>query len=988
MAATRTTSAASRRVIACGVAAVLAGWGLLGLDLWRHHERDVAEAERQTRNLVSVLEDHTARTIQAVDQALAAIADGQEVDFLDHGERARAEANLTDRLALLPQLRALLILDSEGKVLATSLPRRFAPDSMGDREFFRDLRDAKPGAGLHISGLVRAQSSGRWVLGMSRRINGPNGEFRGVVHGAVDPAFFAELYQTIDLGAHSNVTLFDRDGDIIARWPKHEAFIGRSIAASRLFREFLPNAAAGTVRLVTMLDPRDILLSYRTVAGRALVINVAADMRDVLARWRASLPSYGVAALGIAVLVSLIVVLLLRQLRREDALREANERAVLAVTERELSERNEGRLRGILDSMFAYVGLFTTDGTVVEANRAPLAAAGLRREDVIGRPFWETYWWSYSPSAQTQVREALRRAANGEQVREDFIVRIADDRLITIDATFGPLQGQDGEVPLIIGSGVDISDRVRIEAALRANEARLNNAQRIAALGNWDWDVTTNALEWSDQIFRIFGLEPRQFGASYPAFLERVHPDDRTPVEEAVRRAVADGAPYDIDHRIVRPDGAVRIVHEQGEVIRDDAGRPLRMTGIVQDVTELREAEAARHAMETRLIGILGIAPEAIIVVDGRGHIQMFNVGAERIFGHAAADVMGRPLDVLIPERFRTHHRSLMQAFGEGPETSRLMAERGKIVGLRSDGSEFPAEASIAKLVVGDERLFTVILRDVTDRVAAERALVAAKDEAERASRTKSEFLANVSHELRTPLNAIIGFSDIIRRELLGASGVPKYVEYADEINASGQHLLTLINDILELSRIGAGEVRLDDDEVDVDALARACVDELAPHAARGQVTVTCDIRPALSRLVADGAKLKQVLSNLLSNAVKFTPAGGRVAVTADRPDDAWFEIVVADTGIGMAEADIPRAFLPFTQLDAALNRKYEGTGLGLPLARSLTELHGGVLILDSAPGQGTRARVRLPASRLRPASDDGRCVRPADGVSEISGVA
>ncbi len=239
--------------------------------------------------------------------------------------------------------------------------------------------------------------------------------------------------------------------------------------------------------------------------------------------------------------------------------------------------------------------------------------------------------------------------------------------------------------------------------------------------------------------------------------------------------------------------------------------------------------------------------------------------------------------------------------------------------------------------------------------------LARARDDAQAANRTKSEFLANISHELRTPLNAIIGFSEVMQAEIYGALGDRRYAEYAGDIHRSGQHLLEIINDILDLAKVEAGKLELRTDRVDVGQLFTAC--ERLMQSKADSAGVTLIVRPVdtVPEVVADEIRLRQILLNLLSNAVKFTPRGGYVTLLAERAADRTCEFKVIDTGIGMSEAEVAVAMEPFRQIDNTLARKYEGTGLGLPLTRALIELHGGVFELSSKPGIGTTATVRLP---------------------------
>ncbi|HEY1962060.1 MAG TPA: PAS domain-containing sensor histidine kinase, partial [Rhizomicrobium sp.] len=255
-------------------------------------------------------------------------------------------------------------------------------------------------------------------------------------------------------------------------------------------------------------------------------------------------------------------------------------------------------------------------------------------------------------------------------------------------------------------------------------------------------------------------------------------------------------------------------------------------------------------------------------------------------------------------------------------------------------------------------------LTDITARKHAEAELVKSKQAAEYANSAKSQFLATMSHELRTPLNAILGFSEVLTTEMLGPVGQPKYLEYARDIHESGRHLLDLINDILDLAKLEAGKLELHETEISLPHVIERCVVLVRERAKQAKAAVETLVPDGLPALYADERALRQVLLNLLSNAVKFTPAGGRVTVRARFDTARGFAISVGDTGIGMSPQQVEVAFSPFGQIDSALSRKHEGTGLGLPITRALVQLHGGDVTIESSPNRGTTVTAHFPVVR------------------------
>lgn len=346
------------------------------------------------------------------------------------------------------------------------------------------------------------------------------------------------------------------------------------------------------------------------------------------------------------------------------------------------------------------------------------------------------------------------------------------------------------------------------------------------------------------------------------------------------------------------------------------------------------------------------------------GRYLTANPALARIYGYdTAEEMLGALTDI---------GRQLYVDPARREDFIRMMKEDGVVRGFESEvhhragGTIWISENCRAvRNTAGTLLYYEGMVEDITQRKRGEAELRAAKQAAEAASRAKSAFLANMSHELRTPLNSVLGFSEILGSQLYGPLGDARYLEYARDIHASGVHLLSLINDILDQAKIEGGHFVLHESEVDVRSLVLTCERLLGPSAREHGILLEVVPPKESLYLRADATRLKQILLNLLSNALKFTPDGNRVMVSAGLGEDRGFVLVVADTGIGMTKSETARALEPFQQIDNTFTRRHQGTGLGLSLTNALVRLHGGTFDLDSVPGAGTVATVRFPAARV-----------------------
>lgn len=381
-----------------------------------------------------------------------------------------------------------------------------------------------------------------------------------------------------------------------------------------------------------------------------------------------------------------------------------------------------------------------------------------------------------------------------------------------------------------------------------------------------------------------------------------------------------------------------------------------------RDVTRLHRARDALRSSEKTLAAILNGTLDAIVSIDEDQRIELFNRGAERIFGYDEDQVLGQKVDVLIPEHFRAAHGRKVRKFGEGSDAAKHMGERGEILGRRKGGELFPAEASISRAVVDGRRVYTVVLRDITERRKAEREqarLAAAEHEArlqaEAATKARDEMLRVVSHDLRNPVTGVLMGTKLLRFQL--DSDHPG-LEVLDGIEQAAERQRRLIHDLTDVANIEAGRLSVEPQPHQVGTLVRAAVRPLQPVAEAGGIELRCEGLDDMPRVSADRDRIVQVLSNLLDNALEATPAGGHVEVNASLTS-GWVRVVVRDTGPGLTEEEQERVFERFWRGSAAGARP--GTGLGLAIARGIVESHGGRIGVESEPGAGSAFHFTLP---------------------------
>ena len=670
--------------------------------------------------------------------------------------------------------------------------------------------------------------------------------------------------------------------------------------------------------------------------------------------------------------------------------------------------QSEERYRRLTEA--AVEGVVIHDqGVVIEANPAMGKIFGYEVDELKGMNVLDVI-----PTPESK-RIILEHMHSGSEESFEAVGRHKDGTLINVEITARPMM-YDGK-PARVATIHDISERKRAEEALRRREQQLAQAQAIAHMGSWDWDVETNDLVGSDEMYRIYGLD---IGKPLPAntILERIHPDDADRVRQAIEDAVRRGGNFDIEHRLVRPSGEIRILRAEGRVVKNDEGKVVRIIGAGHDITDAKEAEAvALRLLEEQAARAGAEAAErrAAFLAEGSRVLgssfdyqttlaTLTHLAVPAIADYCTLDLISRDGKF---ERVAVAHVEQAKERVLWEITKYVKAGTPMVEHLRKalvDGAStlIPAidEAQVAAYAVDEEheemlrqilpRSIVAVPLQVSGKVVgamalymmrsdrpygpddlalaeelARRAALAVENarlfsEAEQATRARDQMLGVVAHDLRNPLSTILMASEMLEEAVDPKSAASKQVRM---ITRAGERMNRLIQDLLDVKRIEAGGIPIERRAVPAACLLAEAAEMLRPLAAASSIDLTvasCDHLPSVA---ADPHRIQQVLSNLIGNAIKFTPQGGRIVLRGDCTPGG-VRMAVSDTGPGIPAEQLPHIFGQFWQGSRTDRR---GIGLGLAIAKGIVEAHGGRIWVESTVGRGSTFYFSLPTAGDQP---------------------
>ncbi|ABF42713.1 multi-sensor signal transduction histidine kinase [Candidatus Koribacter versatilis Ellin345] len=641
----------------------------------------------------------------------------------------------------------------------------------------------------------------------------------------------------------------------------------------------------------------------------------------------------------------------IEELKIEVAEREKAEAEV-----RQLASGLEARIHRLVGANVVGIVMWNLEGAITGANEAFLQMVHYDQDDIASdRVRWKDLTPVEWRNRDEQAIAELKVSSIFRPYEKEFLRRDRTRVPVLLGGTLFEHGGNDG-----VAFVLDLTEQKRTEEALRRSEADLAEGQKLSRTGTWRWNIRTGEVTWSREFFAILGFDPGKDKASYELHLERIHPEDRSKIEEGRWAAIKERRHFESEYRLLIPGGLIKCLHCVGHCLVDQSG-DVEYIGAVMDITERKAAEEERERLRQAHRVIVQTATDAMVSADESGVIQFANPAAMKVFGYDPKELIGKPLTILMPEYLRKAHEN---GYGRYLATGQrhLNWEGTQLTGLRKNGQEFPVEVSFGELTINGQRVFTGFIRDTTERKQAEetrerlRRVQADLEHLTRVS-TMGELTASLAHEVNQPLTAITNNGSACLRLLANQNLNPEVLRQAlEEIVADGRRASAVIARIRGfIKKAPAEKTELDVNEVIREVLALVCHQLHKNH-----VSVEYQTANALPFVWADRIQLQQVLLNLIMNSIEaMTGAANqsRVLGVESRIDESGSILVaVRDSGTGL-NSETDRVFTPF------FTTKANGLGLGLPISRSLIEVNGGRLWATSNSPCGAVFSFTLPAA-------------------------
>lgn len=942
---------------------------------WLGYQQQIDIAEKRTRNGALLLDAEMSAILRRVDGTLLEIVNTIPDEAMHAplaANRARqVNASLDSHLYAFDELNGLRIVDVNGGILYSSAAATTARANVGDRPYFRQLREGGSGEPV-FSDVIFGRTAKRWVIVVARAIRDEQGHFLGAAYAILAVDRIQQQFQSLSLGPESVVELRRSDNNVLlVRWPSAPEAVNQPPSPEQLqLKDISRDATIGleTLRHIDPLDGIERIHSIKPLDDYPWTVHVGLGRVQTLAEWRTRTLQLGAM---MVLFLSLVLVAIERFLRMR-----REERQVLSSL-----QQSEARLRQLFERNASVMLLLDpVNGRIVDANQAAIAYYGYPAEELTGMNISRI-----TTQPTDDIAAKMKQCRNGHDARFEFRHRLADETLRDVEVYATSLDFAGRSLLYVIIH--DITDRRHAETALRQERDRTRMYLDLVETSIVALDRDGRIVSINRKGCQLLGRDKSELiGLDWFSVAHRGEAAATGLIR--YRRVVAGEQPLAeyFESAVEGANGQQAQIAWHNARMHDEQGRMVGVLFAGTDITERkrieRELKVYRRSLEQQVA-------QRIVEFDKLNRrltlaTRAANIGVwewelttnQIYWNEQMSAIYGVPhVAVASPEeRVRQVHpddllsiednmKTILASTGPGNSMEfRVVRPDGEIRHLYSTGTVVRDERGSIIRAVG-------INIDITDRKRVENELREARDTAEASDRAKSEFLANVTHELRTPLNAVIGMTTLATEMSTDA----RQRDYLNKILVSGKHLNRVINDLLDLTKIAAGHLDIENIPFSPRTVIVRCNSVMAHRAAAKGLELHEIIEDDVpEQMLGDPLRIEQVILNLVGNAIKFTPTGRvevRIGVVSRETDRVCLEIQVRDSGIGMSEADLARLFKPFSQADATISRRFGGTGLGLAISKRLAELMGGDISVTSVPGAGSVFTLRLTLGLCDPAT-------------------